>query len=485
MVNDVATYEPGAVLPGTPYLVGRGLGRGGMGTVYDTTDLETGERYAVKVLSTRFAGRADLEERILREAAVLGALAHPNIVRVHRTGYLATGLPFYAMERLEGQTLRDLLRRRGPLAPSFACDLARQVLEALGVVHEAGLVHRDVKPENLVLRTDGTCVLLDFGLVKILTDMLRIGPKMFDTAPGGAVGTYRYMAPESFDGRREPLVHLVDIYAVGVVLIELLTGRLPLAWLPRDVYLTYLARYGFPRSYDGPLGPRVPDVLRPLVERATARNPSERFPSAWAFADELARACQRGGVERHDAPPGRTQYRSSGTARVSSVPPRRPAPYHLVSSQFVAGAVSGVVVSSAVSALAAWLSSAPAFERVVTEPRPAPLAAEPRPALPAAAPPAPPSAPPALESPTLSVPASASARPPSAPASAGLLARRAQLLAKLRSGQATSADAEKLFGLCRDLGDAPCRQIALTFLQRYGAEQANRPHVPPTLRGRR
>jgi eukaryotic-like serine/threonine-protein kinase len=478
MVDDAASHEPGVVLPGTLYLVDRGLGRGGMGTVYDTTDIATGERYAVKVLSTRFAGRKDLEERILREAAVLGALEHPNIVRVFRTGYLTTGVPFYVMERLEGQTLRDLLRCRGPLAPSFACDLVGQVLAALGVVHDAGLVHRDVKPENLFRRTDGTCVVLDFGLVKVLTDMLRLGPKTFDTGPGQAPGTYHYMAPESVDGRGEPLVHLVDIFAVGVVLIELLTGRLPLEGAPRDVYLTYLARRGFPHRYDGPPGPRVPDVLRPVVERATARNPSDRFPSARAFADALARACRRGGFERPIASPG-SAAGSFGPAPALPAPPASTVPRRLVSGQFVVGAVSGIALSSAVSAFAAWLSSAPALERVVDEPRPAGLAAaakapsplpppvEASPAganAPSLSPPSAEASPASARAPSVSPPqaeassagAPSPAPPPRAAASARRVDGRAQLKAKLEGGQTALDAARDAARLCQRAGDTTC-----------------------------
>ncbi|MCU0682493.1 MAG: serine/threonine protein kinase [Polyangiaceae bacterium] len=479
------SHEPGALLPGTSYLVGRRLGRGGMGTVYDTTHLATGERYAVKVLSTRFTGREDLEARMLREAAVLGSLDAPNIVRVYDVGYLATDVPFYAMERLEGQTLRDVLRRCGPLAPGFACSLAYQMLEALAVVHDAGVVHRDVKPENLFLRTDGTCVLLDFGLVKVLLDGGRFGPQGFVTAPGQVVGTHRYLPPEIFDdaSKSDGRTYVADIYAVGVVLVELLTGRLPLDGAPNDVYMIYLERHGFPRPYDQPPGPLVPDALRPLVERATARNPSDRFPSARAFADELAYVCQRAGFDLHGKQPW-------------PCPPTPPAPLRFVSRPLAASFVSGVAVTLAVSALVTWRPDVTADVRLSPEPHveargaaaPTPttlttLTTPPTsPTSPTPTPtptptPIPTPIPTPTPTPTPSLPempppalVGASARPPNAPASTAAKGaeRRAQLARKLRSGQGTIADAHNLAGLCHAVGDHACLNLAVRFIQSYG-----------------
>jgi eukaryotic-like serine/threonine-protein kinase len=499
------SFSPGTVLAGTPHLVRRELGSGGVGTVYETYRLDTGERRAVKVLSSHVARHPALEERLLHEAEVLSVLRSPHVIGLHGGGRLATGEAFYEMDLLEGETLRETLGR-GPLAPPLACGLVAQALGALHVVHLAGLVHRDVKPDNLFLRADGVCVLLDFGAVKILTEG-RFSPRRFPTDRGKTFGTVRYMPPEA--GFFTPDAR-ADVFAAGVVLAELLAGGLDLAHLDDGEYLEWLEACGFPVPDD------LPEALRPIVECATARSPDDRYPSAAAFADDLARACREAGIRpvgvrplvwaprlvpspRHVAlrdlrpvPPPR----HAAPALEPSDEPRPPSPAYPaapVRSRRVGRVSLASAVTLGVAAVAAgaasltvpsW-ASAPVAVRVAPEPRraapagviaptqaPAP---EPPPLETLPEPPPHKTSPPDVPPSTLALP-DVPPPPPGPPAvPSGATApsarsdRRSRLEAKLRSGRGTMQDAEALAARCRTTGDAPCVRLALTFLERYGA----------------
>lgn len=493
--HDSTSFSPGTVLAGTPHIVRRELGSGGVGTVYETYRLDTGERRAVKVLSNHVARDPTLEERLLHEAEVLSVLRSPHVIGLHGGGRLATGEAFYEMDLLEGETLRETLGR-GPLAPPLACGLVLQALGALHVVHLAGLVHRDVKPDNLFLRADGVCVLLDFGAVKILTEG-RFSPRRFPTDRGKTFGTVRYMPPEA--GFFTPDAR-ADIFALGVVFAELLSGGLELAHLDDGEYLEWVEACGFPVPND------LPEALRAVVESATASSPDDRYPSAAAFADALARACREAGIypvgvrplawaprlvpsPRHVAlrdlrpmpPPRHAAPAPSGELR----PPSPASPTTLVRSRRsgrapLASAVALGVVMVAASAVASLMvpsgASAPVALRVAPEPRRAALAgvsapteapATPEPPSRDASPPdVPPNTP---ASPDVPPPPSAPLAVPSGPpAPAARGDRRSRLEAKLRSGRGTTQDAASLAALCRTTGDAPCVRLALTFLERYG-----------------
>ncbi|HEU4538392.1 MAG TPA: serine/threonine-protein kinase, partial [Polyangiaceae bacterium] len=345
------SFRPGERVPGTDYLVEERLGEGGMGVVYAVRHLLTGEWRALKVLSPYVANRPELARRLVLEGQVLSRLRSPHAVRVYEVGRLDDGRPYFVMDLLHGETLYDALAR-GPLPPARACGYVYQVLGALADLHRANLVHRDVKPANLFVRaSDGVCVLLDVGLVKVLTEGGPFHPWRVTTGEGVALGTARYVPPEA--GRGERPDARADVYAAGVVLAELLAGELALGELDETAYLWHRDVHGFPM----PAG--VPAELRRVIAWATQNDPAERLPSAARFAAELGWACQRAGIDL-------------ASARPVLPPPARPRrALGVVPRAFVGGLGAGVAAALA----ATWWLRAPAIERVSPEPRAAVRAA--------------------------------------------------------------------------------------------------------------
>src|SRR5579862_268809 len=197
------------------YEIERPLGHGAMAVVDLARDRELDRHVALKRLAENLARDEELRARFLREGRLAARLAHPNIVRVFDVGE-TEGRPYIAMEYVEGETLADLLERRGSLTASEAAELGAQIARALAAAHAAGLVHRDVKPHNLLLRHDGVLKLGDFGIAVGVE-----GTKL--TVAGTVLGTAAYLAPEQ--ARGEHVTSAVDVYALGLVLIELVTGR--------------------------------------------------------------------------------------------------------------------------------------------------------------------------------------------------------------------------------------------------------------------
>jgi serine/threonine protein kinase len=246
-----------------------------MATVDLAHDDELDRPVALKRLAENLARDEDLQRRFLREARLAARLAHPNVVRVFDVGE-DDGRPFIAMEYVEGETLAELVARRAPLPAAEAARLGRQMCAGLAAAHAAGLVHRDVKPQNLLLRTDGVLKLGDFGIAAG-----HEGTRL--TLAGTVLGTAGYLAPEQ--ARGEQVTAAADIYAVGAVLYELLTGELSRT-------AGSLAELGSEDGFEPPdLAARVPDAPRELVVAVNAClsvRPEDRPPSAAALARQLA-----------------------------------------------------------------------------------------------------------------------------------------------------------------------------------------------------
>lgn len=276
-----SALAPGQRLAGTPYIVMKRLGRGGMGDVHEVAEGSPGgPRYALKLLHTALCHRPDIALRFQQEALVAARVDHPNVVRVFALGETADGRPFLVMELLRGRDLRAELVHSGPLAEARALDLAAQALDGLAAAHAAGVVHRDVKLENLFLTEDGTLKVLDFGIAKITAEEASL------TLPGAVVGTLRSMAPEQF--AQAAIDARADIYAAGLALYELITGRGPfdeLRGLPLALQFAHCERTPPPPSR---LTRRPVAVgVEAAILRALAKSPADRFQSAGEMADVL------------------------------------------------------------------------------------------------------------------------------------------------------------------------------------------------------
>jgi len=267
-------------------LAGRRLGQyelrgvirhGGMSTVYKAYQPALQRLVAVKVLA--FPGDPEFVARFQREAYAVAALQHPNIVQIYDYGE-HDGQVYLVVQYVEdGRTLADLLGR--PLAPQRALVVMEQVLAALGHAHERGIVHRDVKPSNVLLASPTWAMLADFGIAKLL---LEAAPKL--TATNLVVGTAAYMAPEQAFGL--PLDQRTDLYAAGVVLYELLTGRVPFA---ADTPVALLLQHAYqpvPPLRD--LNPALPATLEAVLARALAKDPAARYQDAQVMAQAMAEA---------------------------------------------------------------------------------------------------------------------------------------------------------------------------------------------------
>jgi serine/threonine-protein kinase len=255
---------------GDRYRLVRLIARGGMAEVWEGSDQILGRAVAVKVLLPHLAADAAFLERFRREAIAAARLAHPNVVAVFDTGVDA-GLTFIVTELVRGSTLRELLAQHGAIRPARAVQIAVQVADALHYAHGHGIVHRDVKPGNVVITEDGRVKVTDFGIAKAA-----------DVAPGadltqaGAFGTARYLSPEQVNG--DPQDRRSDVYSLGVVLYEMLCGRAPYTG---DSELAIAVQHAQGR----PVSPRqfragIPRSLEAIVLKAMATAPSDRFDTA-------------------------------------------------------------------------------------------------------------------------------------------------------------------------------------------------------------
>jgi predicted Ser/Thr protein kinase len=272
------------------YRVVRRLGRGGMGSVYLAHDIELDRPVALKVPHVRPEDGPDFLERFRREARAAAQLAHPNICRVYDVGQVG-GVPFLTMDFVEGRPLSDLVA--GPMAGPGAARLVRTLALALGAAHARGVIHRDLKPSNVMIREDGTPILMDFGLAR------RDGDARL-TASGAALGTPAYMPPEQVRGDAHADGPRSDVYSLGVILYELLAGRRPFEGPPLSVLALVLTQDPPPPSaYRPGLDPR----LAAICLKAMAKDPAARYASMGELAAALADAL---GAPAVAPPPGPT-----------------------------------------------------------------------------------------------------------------------------------------------------------------------------------
>ncbi|MFE5794640.1 Stk1 family PASTA domain-containing Ser/Thr kinase [Streptomyces sp. NPDC056503] len=311
---DTTLQDPlvGRLLDGR-YRVDARIAVGGMATVYRAVDTRLDRVLALKVMHPALAADAVFVERFIREAKSVARLAHPNVVAVFDQG--AEGAYVYlAMEYVSGCTLRDVLRERGALQPRAALDILEPVLAALGAAHRAGFVHRDMKPENVLIGDDGRVKVADFGLVR------SVGSATATT--GAVLGTVSYLAPEQIEhGTADTRA---DVYACGVVLYEMLTGAKPHAGdTPAQVLYQHLNTDVPAPSADVP---GLPFELDELVAAATARNPEVRPHDAVALLALLREARATLTDAQLDAlpPRARTEQRDTGEDRTGVI--ARPVP---------------------------------------------------------------------------------------------------------------------------------------------------------------
>lgn len=265
----------GRVLDGRYELLER-IARGGMASVYAATDRRLDRTVAVKIMHPGLGDDTEFAARFVGEARAAARLSHPHVVSVYDQGE-DDGVVFLAMELVRGHTLREAITQRSPMSPSHALALLTPVVGALAAAHQAGLIHRDVKPENVLISADGRVKVADFGLAKAMTSMTQ------HTATGMLIGTVAYVAPEIVtDGRSDARG---DVYAVGVVLYELLTGRKPHAGeSPIQVAYRHV-HHDVPPPSDVVSG--IPPYVDALVARATARDPGLRPADARVLAHQL------------------------------------------------------------------------------------------------------------------------------------------------------------------------------------------------------
>jgi serine/threonine protein kinase len=275
-------HEPAmrAAVKGRPTLPGyeilAELGRGGMAFVYKARDLRRQRLVAIKVSDPSLAGDSEIVARFRQEQLLAVRLAHPNLVAACDAGQVE-GVPYLVLELVEGHSLAWLLRQRGPLPVAEACEVARQAALGLQHLHKHGLVHRDVKPANLMLTPSRQVKVLDLGVARLGNGPGHEGPL---TSPGQSLGTLDYMAPEqcldshAVDGR-------ADIYALGCTRYELVTGRPPFAGPAHEsVFLKMKAHVEAPVPPVRGRRPEVPERLAAVLERMLAKDPTGRFVSA-------------------------------------------------------------------------------------------------------------------------------------------------------------------------------------------------------------
>ena len=273
-----------------PYRLGPVLGEGGMAVIYEAHDPALDRTVAVKVLKPELAGDADLRSRFLHEARILGQLEHPGIVPVFAAGSLPGHGPFYAMKKVRGRTLREILRGmsqrdfRGRQHTGRLVDIFERVCQTVAFAHAANVLHRDLKPENIMVDEFGVVVVLDWGLSKKL-DLSAEEQGIVATQIGIVKGTPAYMSPEQASGSTADVDFRTDVFALGIMLYEILTGSLPFSGHSRTEVMDKVL-------YHDPTPPRqvnrqASHTLAAVCMKALSKDPAKRYPSAQGLAEDI------------------------------------------------------------------------------------------------------------------------------------------------------------------------------------------------------
>jgi serine/threonine kinase PknH len=258
------------------YTISRLLGKGGMGEVYEAYDVDKGRTVALKILADEYSHDESFRTRFQRESRAAAILQEPHVIPIHDWGEI-DGHLYIDMRLVQGQTLTELLAA-GPLAPMRAVNIIGQIAAALDAAHAAGLVHRDVKPQNIIVTPADFAYLVDFGIAETAG-----GTRL--TAAGTKIGTLNYMAPERFT--EKPTTAAVDVYALAGVLYESLTGEMPFAGDSLEHLLA--AHITLPPPRPSEANPRVPVAFDDVIARGMAKDPDDRYGTAGG----LGRAAQR------------------------------------------------------------------------------------------------------------------------------------------------------------------------------------------------
>lgn len=260
------------------YQVLKELGRGGMGIVFQAYDKQLKEQVAIKILSPMLSNDPDALERLKREVSAARRITHPGVIRIHDIAETG-GLNYVSMEFFQGSSLKDYVRQQGALSPRTAFLIASQVCDALEAAHRHGVIHRDLKSQNVLINSHNQVKIIDFGLAR--TEYLE-----GMTATGLIMGSPEYMAPEQVAGKR--VDERADIYSLGIILYELFTGRLPFIG---DSAISV----GFMQMKDNPpppreVNPHVPPEVEAVILKALEKDPFHRYRDVAAFRADLERA---------------------------------------------------------------------------------------------------------------------------------------------------------------------------------------------------
>ena len=312
----------------TPEMLGRyeiidELGKGAMGVVYKARDPLIGRELALKTFRLGYsAGDQELEqfrERFLREAQSAGILSHPNIVTIHDVAVEPGGDFFIAMEFVKGTDLKLVMQRQGKFEPKFAFDVVAQIADGLGYAHAKGVVHRDIKPANILITADKQAKITDFGIARVEASNL--------TMEGQLLGTPNYMAPEQIQGK--PVDHRADIFSLGVMLFELVTGKKPFAAPNLSAVTHKIVFEPYPSPED--IVPDLPPGFIQVLDRALAKDPEERYDKGAEMAADLR------AIYAQPATTTSAIHRSGSFLDVAPVAPARPRPDHRVAGAATSG----------------------------------------------------------------------------------------------------------------------------------------------------